>query len=104
MDKKKDCKIPECGDLPDLKKDKVVVGAKQLRKAVISGRAKQVFLAEDADPSVTEPIQALCVEYHIHVTWVSSMSNLGRACGIEVGAAAAAVVQETGFYRKHSVE
>lgn len=95
MDKKKDCKIPECGDLPDPQKDKVVVGAKQLRKAVISGRAKRVFLAEDADPSVTEPLQALCVEYHIQITWVPGMTALGRACGIEVGAAAAAVVEET---------
>lgn len=94
MDKKKDCKIPECGDLPDLKKDKVVVGAKQLRKAVASGRAKRIYLAKDADPSLTLPLQALCVEHHIQITWAPEMNALGRACGIEVGAAAAAVVTE----------
>lgn len=92
MDKKKDCKIPECGDLPDPQKDKVVVGAKQLRKAVISGRARKVFLAKDADPALTEPLEALCGEYHIQITWAPSMAALGQACGIEVGAAAAAVV------------
>lgn len=95
MDKKKDCKIPECGDCPDLTKESVVVGAKQLRKAVFSGRTRRVFLARDADPSLTEPLEKLCVEHHIQVTWVSSMASLGRKCGIEVSAAAAAVVEQT---------
>ncbi len=93
MDKKKDCKIPECGDLPDLSQDKLAVGAKQLRKAVVSGRAKRVFLAKDADPALTEPLRELCVEYHIPITWVPGMAALGRKCGIEVSAAAAAVVK-----------
>ena len=78
--------------VPDLTAEKVVVGAKQLRKAVLSGRAKRVFLAQDADPAVTEPIAELCGQYNIHVTPISTMSRLGQACGIEVGAAAAAVV------------
>ncbi len=92
MDKKVISRIPECGDVPDLTCDKVVVGAKQLRKAVISGRARRVFLAENADPAVTEPLRLLCGDNHIQITWVSSMAKLGQACGIEVGAAAAAVV------------
>ncbi len=92
MDKTKDCKIPKCGTAPELAKCKFVVGAKQLKKAVVNGRAKYVFLAENADPAVTEPLAALCESSHIHITWVSSMADLGRACGIEVGAAAAAVV------------
>lgn len=93
MDKKKDCKIPECGNVPLAKGETFVVGAKQLRKAVLSGRAKAAFLAEDADPSVTEPLRALCVEHHIQITPVPSMAELGRKCGIEVGAAAVAVVE-----------
>ena len=92
MDKKKDCKIPKCGKLPDLTQKKIVVGTKQLKKALVSGRARYVFLAENADPAVTEPIAALCGSGNIQITWVSSMADLGRACGIEVGAAAAAVV------------
>ena len=71
---------------------KVVVGAKQLRKALLSGRAKLVCLAESADPALTEPIEALCQLKQVEYAWVSSMTDLGRACGIEVGAAAAAVV------------
>ena len=92
MDKKKDCKIPECGKLPDLRKMKVVVGTKQLKKAVAGGRARYVFLAENADPAITDLISQMCSQNNIQIAWVPSMSELGRACGIEVGAAAAAVV------------
>lgn len=92
MDMKTKRMIPQCGCLPDLSCQKVVVGAKQLRKAVKAGRVQRVFLAENADPAVTEPLEALCADDHIPITWVPSMAELGHACGIEVGAAAAAVI------------
>ena len=93
MDKTKDCRIPKYGSLPDLSKRNVVVGTKQLKKAVRDSRVRSVFLAENADPAITEPIEALCSGGNIQIYWVSSMADLGRACGIEVGAAAAAVVE-----------
>jgi len=71
---------------------KVVAGAKQLRKAVTSGKANQAFLASEADPAITEPIVALCQLHNVDVAWVKSMTDLGHACGIEVGAAMAAVL------------
>ena len=71
---------------------KMVVGAKQLRKALQSGRAIRVYLAKNADPAITEPLEAMCHQYHIDCAWVPSMLDLGKACGIEVGAAAAAAV------------
>ena len=83
----------DCGDLPDISRQQVVVGAKQLRKALKAGRAEQVYLAKNADPGLTEPIVALCQDNRIAYTWVKSMTDLGRACGIEVGAATAAVVR-----------
>ena len=72
---------------------KPAVGAKQLRKALHSGKAEQVFLARNADPAITEPIVALCKHYGKCVYWVSSMKELGQACGIEVGASASAVIE-----------
>ncbi len=87
-----DRKIPKCGGLPDLTGKKVVVGAKQLRKALQKGLARYVFLAENADPAITEPVEALCLAADVAYAWVPSMEALGNACGIEVGAAAAAVI------------
>ena len=92
MDKKKDCRIPKYGMLQSLNNKRFVVGSKQLKKAVKAGRARYVFLAENADPAVTEPLEELCAANHIQITWVPSMAELGRVCGIEVGAAAAAVL------------
>lgn len=92
MDMNMKSKIPSCGILPDPRKDRIVVGAKQLKKAVSAGRVRYVFLAENADPAITEPIAEMCSQMDIQIAWVRSMAELGRACGIEVGAAAAAVV------------
>lgn len=92
MDMKNNSIIPNCGEAPDLAGKRLAVGTKQLKKAVIAGAAADVFLAENADPAVTQPLVALCREHDIHITWVRTMAILGRACGIEVGAAAAAVL------------
>ena len=69
-----------------------VIGVKQSRKAIREGRAREVYLACDADPAITEPIVMMCEENSVPYTWVATMADLGRACGIEVGAAAAATV------------
>ena len=73
---------------------RIVAGAKQLRKALLSGKTQKVFLAQSADPAITEPIAAMCQQNYVEYAWVPSMTDLGRACGIDVGAAAAAVVTE----------
>ena len=93
MDTKNDCKIPNCGSLRKMTNLKMVVGSKQLRKALDNGRAKFVYLAQNADPAITEPIQARCELNHVSYAWVRTMQELGSACGIEVGAAAAAAVE-----------
>ena len=92
MDTKDVSMIPECGDLAILANSRVVVGAKQLKKALTNGTAMKVFLAQNADPVITEPLEALCLAKHIPCHWISTMLDLGCACGIDVGAAAAAVV------------
>ena len=92
MDTMKDCMIPQCGNLAELAGKRFVVGAKQLRKALQSGKATFVYLAKNADPALTAPIEAQCKENSVKYAWVPTMQELGRACGIEVGAAAAAAV------------
>ena len=93
MDKKEDSVLLRSGALPDPARSRVVVGAKQLKKALLRRAAKEIYLALDADPIVTGPIAALCAQCGIEPIWVSGMAVLGRACGIDVGAAAAAVVE-----------
>lgn len=68
------------------------VGMKETLKAVQSREAKLVYLAQDAEDRVTEPIRSIATTHSIPVIEVESMETLGRICGIEVGAAAAALL------------
>ena len=69
-----------------------VVGAKQTKRALTGGKAVAVYLAEDADPRVTDAIRELSEQCSVPVHDVPSMKELGRACGIAVGAAVAAEI------------
>jgi len=73
-----------------------VIGAKQVAKAVEKGVAGLVYLAEDADIRVTTPVRELCSRAGVAIKAVPSMAELGRACGIEVGAAAVALIKLEG--------
>ena len=70
-----------------------VVGLKQTRRALVQGAAAHVYLACDADPRLTEPMEALCRASGIDVVTDYSMAQLGRACSIAVGTAAAAPLE-----------
>lgn len=78
--------------LEALRDAKRVVGVKQVTKAVGKGLVKRVFFAADADARVLHPLKALCAEKAIEALEADSMQALGKACGIEVGAAAVAVL------------
>ena len=78
--------------LDELKQSNTVVGIKQLRRALDGGKVKKVFLAEDADPILIDPVAQLCAEIGVECEAVQTMRALGAACGISVGAAAAAIL------------
>ena len=92
MDTHKSKMAAGCDPLAAIQGKKVVVGAKQLKKSLLSGRASYVYLAKNADPAMTEPIEVLCQQNKVNCVWVPNMADLGHACGIDVGAAAAAVI------------
>jgi large subunit ribosomal protein L7A len=71
-----------------------VIGAKQVVKAVEKGLVSRVYLAGDADLWVTAPIRELCVARGVSVETVPSLTELGKACGIAVGAAAVAQLKK----------
>lgn len=68
------------------------VGTNQTVKSIERGRAQVVFVARDADRRVIESVQAAVRGRDLEVVEVESMRELGRACGIAVGAAAAAIL------------
>ena len=81
--------------LSELQNSDKVVGAKQVRRALLSGRARRVYLAKDADPQLTQPLERQAQEKGVETVWAASMKALGRSCGIAVGAACGAIVSGT---------
>jgi large subunit ribosomal protein L7A len=73
---------------------KRTIGTNQTTKALQQSAAKQVYIAKDAEQRVIHPILALAKDKGVPVYWVDTMKQLGKACGIEVGAATAAVIEE----------
>jgi large subunit ribosomal protein L7A len=69
------------------------VGANQTAKAIRKGRAEVVFVARDADRRVVEPVLQVAREMGVQVVEVPTGKELGRACGIAVGASAAAILK-----------
>jgi large subunit ribosomal protein L7A len=69
----------------------VIVGTKQTIKALKNGEVKEIVVADDADQRVTFKLVQVAKELQVPVTRVDSMKKLGKACGIEVGAAAVAI-------------
>ncbi|RQD77422.1 MAG: 50S ribosomal protein L7Ae-like protein [Candidatus Syntrophonatronum acetioxidans] len=73
---------------------KIAIGTKQTTKLVRNNKARTVFIAQDAEERITRPVVGLCNEQNIELIEVPHMAELGKACGIKVGAAMAAIVEE----------
>jgi len=74
---------------------KVRKGTNETTKAVERGIAKLVLIAEDVDPpEVVMHLPLLCEEKKVPYLYVPSKKRLGEAAGIEVAAAAVAIVEE----------
>ena len=74
--------------------DRRVVGTKQLLRAMDEGKVAHAFVAKDADLLLTKRVVDRCYAMNIPCTEVESMEKLGRACAIDVKAAAAGLLPQ----------
>lgn len=80
--------------LEDLKQRSKIVGLKQTMKAVEANQVQAVYIAKDADERLVTKILDACKDKSIQVFRAESMKLLGKACGIDVGTAVAAVTNK----------
>ena len=80
-------------DTLSFKKMTKVVGIKQSIKAVEKGSAVMVYVAENADSRLIFPLQQACANRGVPVVTGHSLEELGKACGIDVGAAAVTILE-----------
>lgn len=69
----------------------IVIGTKQAVKALKQGTITEVVIAQDADQKLVAKVASVATEVQVPILYVDSMKKLGKACGIEVGAAAVAI-------------
>lgn len=80
--------------LAELKsKNKLKVGTKQAARAVMDGKAETLLIAKDSEQHVVRSIVDEAKSKSIQVVYVDSMKKLGKACGIDVGAATAVILK-----------
>ena len=66
------------------------IGIKQVLKNVKEDKVKKVYIAKDAEQHVVSELIDVCKEKSISITYVNTMSELGKKAGIEVGASCTA--------------
>lgn len=71
----------------------LIIGTKQTAKALRTGNAKAVIIALDADSYVTSKIIDIANEFSVPIEYVDSVRKLGKACKIDVGAAAVVIMK-----------
>lgn len=80
--------VDELRDVPK------VIGIKQTMKSLQKNEVVTLYIAKDAENRVTEPIETQAKAKGIQIIKVPSMKELGKAFGIEVGAAVAAILAQ----------
>lgn len=78
----------------DRLKGKKVVGFKQSLRAIKSGAGKKVYIAKDADNKLVEEVKIAAQYNSLDIVYIDTMKELGKLCGIEVGAATAVILNE----------
>lgn len=79
--------------MEQLKNLKKKIGLKECKKAVQNDNALKAFIAQDADERVIEEFKHLCNQKSIEVVQVENMKDLGKACGIDVGASTVVILK-----------
>lgn len=70
-----------------------VTGSKQVMRALEQDLLKKAYIAMDADQKLRDMITAACAKNDVPVKTVPTMKELGKACCIEVKAAAAGILK-----------
>ena len=70
-----------------------IVGTKQVIKHLRQNKLATVYLAGDIDDTVRRMLELAIDGQPLEIVGVPTMEELGAACGIEVGAACAALLK-----------
>ena len=70
---------------------KTIIGTKQTVKAMKQGLVKEVYIALDVEERIIELAVAIAQESNVPIYYVESKVDLGKACGLRIGASVVAI-------------
>jgi large subunit ribosomal protein L7A len=70
---------------------KTIIGTKQAVKAMKNGLVKEVYIALDVDDRIIELARFTAQENNVLIHYVESKIDLGKACGLRIGASVVAI-------------
>lgn len=76
-----------------LKESNKIIGVKQTTKALNQDQVKTLYIAQDADEHLIDKLKEVANTNSVEIIYADTMKELGRACGIDVGAATAAILK-----------
>jgi len=71
-----------------------IVGVNQVRRAAEAGQLSRIYLASDADESLTASLRELCSKGDIALDCSMTRAELGSFCEIDVPSACAGILRE----------
>ena len=72
----------------------IVIGRKQCKRAAGENAVDTLYVALDADEKVTRDVVACAQDFGAKIIEVPTMSELGKACKIDVGASLVALLKK----------
>lgn len=72
---------------------KKVIGIKQSTKSLENGEGKTLYIAKDARVELVKHVLEVANSVKVETIYVDTMRELGKLCGIDVGAAVALVLK-----------
>ena len=79
--------------ISESEKARLMIGFKQVKRALSEGKAEKVFLSEDCETKISAPIEELAKENSVQLLYIATMKELGALCGINVKASCAVVLK-----------
>jgi large subunit ribosomal protein L7A len=73
---------------------KKVIGIKQSTKSLKNGEGKCLYIAKDAQGELVKPVEDLASSVGVEIKYVDTMKDLGKLCGIDVGAAVTLLLKD----------
>lgn len=70
-----------------------VIGTRQVMRALEQRTLARAMLAQDADKALQDKLAAALEQAGVPYEWTDSMKELGRQCGINVGAAVVGILK-----------